>query len=137
MKKTRVIILFGGRSAEHEISLLSARNIRRLAMVGGFIALVLTLATMMVGVEIKGARRWISLPGLSVQPSEFLKPCFAVTAGWLIARGQQRRRFDGMAAAGAIFAVIAVLLMKQPDVGMMAVITLVFLTQLYVGGLNL
>ena len=27
MKKTRVIILFGGRSAEHEISLLSARNV--------------------------------------------------------------------------------------------------------------
>lgn len=27
MKKTRVIILFGGRSAEHEVSLLSARNV--------------------------------------------------------------------------------------------------------------
>jgi cell division protein FtsW len=116
---------------------LSARNIRRLAILGGLAALVLTLATMMVGVEIKGARRWISLPGMSVQPSEFLKPCFAVTAGWLIAQGQQRRRYSGMVAAGGIFAVIAVLLMKQPDVGMMAVITLVFLTQLYIGGLHL
>ena len=34
--------------------------------------------TLVVGVEIKGARRWIALPGMSIQPSEFLKPCFAV-----------------------------------------------------------
>src|SRR5215471_19677071 len=27
MKKTRVIVLFGGRSAEHEVSLISARNV--------------------------------------------------------------------------------------------------------------
>ena len=51
------------------VSLLSPRSIRRLAIVGCIIALALTAATMVIGVEIKGARRWIALPGMSVQPS--------------------------------------------------------------------
>ena len=119
------------------VSMLSQRNIRRLAIAGGIVALALTLATMMVGTEIKGARRWISLPGMSIQPSEFLKPCFAVAAAYLIAQWQRRRRYGGMVGAAVIFGAIAVLLMKQPDVGMMAVITVVFLTQLYIGGLHL
>ena len=119
------------------VSLLSPRNIRRMAIVGGVAALILTMATMMVGMEIKGARRWISLPGMSVQPSEFLKPCFAVAAAWMIAGRRRGQRAAGMLAAAAIFGLIATLLMKQPDVGMLAVVTAVFLTQLYIGGLHI
>ena len=80
------------------VSLLSPRSIRRLAIVGCIIALALTAATMVIGVEIKGARRWISLPGMSVQPSEFLKPCFAVVAAWLISEGRRTPRFPGTLA---------------------------------------
>jgi cell division protein FtsW len=119
------------------VSLLSPRSIRRLAIIGCIIALALTAATMLVGVEIKGARRWISLPGLSVQPSEFLKPCFAVVAAWLISEGHRTPRFPGRWLAIGVFLVIALLLKSQPDVGMLAVITAVFFAQLYVAGLNL
>ncbi len=118
------------------VSLLSPRSIRRLAIIGCIIALILTAATMVVGVEIKGARRWISLPGLSVQPSEFLKPCFAIVAAWLISEGRRTPRFPGRVLAIGIFLVIALLLKSQPDVGMLAVITAVFFAQLYVAGLN-
>ncbi len=119
------------------VSLLSPRGIRRLAMAGCAIALVLTAATLVAGVEIKGARRWIALPGLSLQPSEFLKPCFAVVSAWLIAEGRRSHRFHGMAIAIGIFLLVALLLKSQPDIGMLAVITAVFFTQLFVGGLNL
>jgi cell division protein FtsW len=119
------------------VSLLSSRGIRRLAIIGCIIALALTAATMAIGVEIKGARRWISLPGLSVQPSEFLKPCFAVVAAWLISEGRRTPRFPGRVLAIGVFLLIALLLKSQPDVGMLAVITAVFFTQLYVAGMNL
>src|SRR5690348_7805319 len=119
------------------VSLLSPRNIRRLAIVGCIVALMLTAATMVVGVEIKGARRWIALPGLSLQPSEFLKPCFAVVAAWLINEGRRTKRFPGTLLAIGVFLVIALLLKSQPDVGMLAVITAVFFSQLYVAGMNL
>jgi cell division protein FtsW len=119
------------------VSLLSPRGIRRLALAGCAVALALTAVTLVAGVEIKGARRWIALPGLSLQPSEFLKPCFAVVAAWLIAEGRRSRRFPGMVAALAIYALIALLLKSQPDIGMLAVVTAVLFTQLFVCGMNM
>jgi cell division protein FtsW len=119
------------------VSLLSPKGVRRVALAGCVVALALTALTLVVGVEIKGARRWVSIPFISLQPSEFLKPCFAVAAAWLIAEGQRTRRFPGMLIAGGIYALIALLLKSQPDMGMLAVISGVFLIQLYVAGLNL
>ncbi len=119
------------------VSLLSPREIRRLAIVGCIVALVFTAATMVIGVEIKGARRWIALPGISLQPSEFLKPCFAVVAAWLISEGRRTPRFPGMSLAVGVFVLIVLLLKSQPDIGMLAVVTAVFFAQLYVAGLNL
>jgi cell division protein FtsW len=119
------------------VSLLSPRGVRRVALAGCVIALLLTALTLVAGTEIKGARRWIALPGLSLQPSEFLKPCFAVVAAWLIAEGRRTLRFPGMLAALGVFAVIALLLKSQPDMGMLAVVTLVLFLQLFVAGMNL
>ena len=93
--------------------------------------------TLVTGVEIKGARRWIALPGMSLQPSEFLKPCFAVVAAWLLSEGKRTRGFPGMAIAFGVFGLILLLLKSQPDIGMLAVVTAVFFAQLFVGGLNL
>ena len=119
------------------VSLLSPRGVRRVALAGCLIALLATALTLVAGVEIKGARRWIALPGMSVQPSEFLKPCFAVVAAWLVAEGKKPGRFPGLLVAAGVYALIAVLLKSQPDIGMLAVVTGVFLLQLYVSGLNL
>jgi len=119
------------------VSLLSPRGVRRVALAGCLVALALTAMTLVMGVEIKGARRWVALPGMSLQPSEFLKPCFAVVAAWLLTEGKRSQRFPGMLAAFGVFAVIALLLKSQPDVGMLAVISGVFFIQLFVGGLNI
>lgn len=119
------------------VSLLSPRNIRRLAICGCLAALALTAATLTIGSEIKGARRWISLPGMTIQPSEFLKPCFAIAAAWLIAEGRRSRRFPGMLLALGVCGAIVALLKAQPDIGMLAVIVAVFITQLFIGGMNL
>src|SRR5580698_1137194 len=119
------------------VSLLSPRDVRRLALVGCVVALSLTAMTLVAGVEIKGARRWIALPGMQIQPSEFLKPCFAVAAAWLIAEGRKVRRFPGTTIAILIYLLIAFCLKSQPDIGMLGVVTLVFFTQLFLSGLNL
>src|SRR5262249_62306018 len=57
-------------------SFLPPRHIRRVALVVFAVSLVLVAATLWYGAEVKGARRWITLVGISVQPSEFLKPSF-------------------------------------------------------------
>ncbi|MEJ1975162.1 MAG: putative peptidoglycan glycosyltransferase FtsW [Acetobacteraceae bacterium] len=119
------------------VSLLSPRGVRRLALAGCIIALVATALTLVAGVEIKGARRWLALPGLSLQPSEFLKPCFAVVAAWLLSEGKRTKGFPGMLCAFGVYGLIVLLLKSQPDIGMLAVVTAVFFAQLFLDGLNL
>ncbi|NHO32200.1 FtsW/RodA/SpoVE family cell cycle protein [Acetobacter fallax] len=119
------------------VSMLSRKGVVRLGFIGSAIAIAATALTLVHGIEIKGARRWIALPMMSVQPSEFLKPCFAVLTAWLLAQRRVMRYFPGMLLALGCFAVILVLLKSQPDIGMLTVVTTVFMSQLFVDGLNL
>jgi len=120
------------------VSLMSVRQVRRFALAGFAVFLVLTAATLVVGTEIKGARRWLPIPGLSLQPSEFLKPFFAVVAAWLIAEGKAPgSRFWGATIAVGLFGAIAAVLKGQPDIGMLLVMAAVFFVQFFVSGMNL
>ncbi len=119
------------------ISLLSPRGVRRAALIVFGIALVLTAATMVVGVEIKGARRWIHFPGLSIQPSEFLKPAFAVVAAWLFSLQRTSPGFPGNMVSIFAYLLVAALLLKQPDLGMAFVVSVVWFCQFFLAGLNL
>jgi cell division protein FtsW len=119
------------------VSMLPSRTVRRLALLGCVLALLATAATLVIGVEAKGASRWISVAGNRIQPSEFLKPCFALTTAWLLARQRREPKFPGALIALGVFLVIVMILKKQPDVGMMAVIGAVFLIQLFVSGINM
>jgi cell division protein FtsW len=119
------------------ISLLSPRQIRALAVVLFIVFLPLLAATLAVGVEIKGAVRWIHLPGLSIQPSEFVKPVFAVTAAWLFARQCQRQRFPALETNIVLYLLIATCLLGQPDVGMMFLTSTMWFGQFFLAGLPL
>jgi cell division protein FtsW len=118
-------------------SLQSPRMVRRIALAGFAVSLILLAYTFIGGVEIKGARRWISLPGLSLQPSEFVKPTFAVLSAWLFAQYRLRPDFPGHWIAIALYVVVAGLLIKQPDLGMAVVVSAVWFTQFFLAGLRL
>ncbi|QHC36054.1 FtsW/RodA/SpoVE family cell cycle protein [Komagataeibacter xylinus] len=118
-------------------SLLSLRGVRLVGWIGFVLALGATFLTLVHGIEIKGARRWIALPMMSVQPSEFLKPFFAVVTAWLLTERRVRTYFPGLLVALGLFALVLLLLKSQPDIGMLSVITTVFLAQLFVDGLSL
>ena len=118
-------------------SLMSPRGVRRLAVVCFAAAAVLMALVPVHGEEIKGATRWIVLSGMSVQPSEFVKPGFVVITAWLFAERRVEPRFPGYAISTALFAVVAALLLMQPDVGMTIVVAAVWGVQFFLAGLPL
>lgn len=118
-------------------SVLAPRGVRRLALVIGAGALLLTALTPIFGQEIKGATRWIRIGGVSLQPSEFVKPAFAVATAWLFAVRRLDPRFPGYALATGLLAVVVALLMMQPDVGMALVVAAVWSVQFFIVGLPL
>ena len=99
------------------VSFFNVRQIRRLALVMMCIMLVMMVAVLFIGVEVKGARRWVSLAGLSVQPSEFLKPAFVVISAWLLAEHERHPDIPGNLFAMILLGVVLALLMAQPDFG--------------------
>jgi cell division protein FtsW len=119
------------------VSLQPPRIIRRIAVIGFAISLVLLSLTFVIGAEIKGARRWINFPGLSLQPSEFVKPTFAVVAAWLFSEQKLRPRFPGNLICLALFLVVVAMLIKQPDIGMAAVVAAVWFAQFFTAGMRL
>ncbi len=119
------------------VSLLSPRGVRRLSLGLYLASLALVAATLFVGVEIKGAQRWIHVPGMSLQPSEFVKPAFAVVAAWLFSLARTQPGFPGSLVALALYGLTAGLLLAQPDLGMWFVVTAVFFTQFFLAGLNI
>jgi cell division protein FtsW len=119
------------------VSLQPPQTIRRIAVIGFAVALALLSLTFVIGAEIKGARRWINLPGLSVQPSEFVKPTFAVVAAWLFSEQKLRPRFPGNLICILLFIAVDGMLIKQPDIGMAAVVAIVWFGQFFMSGLQL
>ncbi len=119
------------------VSLMGPRGVRRLAAIGFLVGLLLTGATLFMGSEIKGATRWISIAGFSLQPSEFLKPCFAVVTAWMFAAQNGEERVPGDVISIALYALVAGLLLLQPDLGMTFVVTATWFVQFFLAGLPL
>lgn len=125
-----VIVLFG-------ISLLSVQGVRRMAVMGFAFSLILVVLTLVVGTELKGAHRWLHVGGFTFQPSEFLKPFFAVTVAWVLSVQRNDQRFPGRSVAAALFLLSVGLLMLQPDVGMAMTVTGIWFVQFFLAGLPL
>lgn len=70
----------------------------------------------LIGSEVNGARRWINL-GLSLQPSEFLKPAFAITLAWVLSWKLRDPGLPVIAVSVALLVPILLLLMVQPNLG--------------------
>ncbi len=115
-------------------SSLDKKWIRRFAILGFLISLVMLVLVKFYGFEVKGATRWINIAGFSYQPSEFMKPFFAVVTGWVLSL-QYHEEFPSFRVCFALFLAVATLLIIQPDFGMLVMVSAVFGIQLFVAGL--
>ena len=117
------------------ISLLPVKWVRRLASFMFLGVLFLLIITPFIGSDIKGAVRWINVAGINLQPSEFLKPAFAVVIAWMFAEGRLNPNFPGYIVSSLMLAVCIFLLMIQPDFGQTVVITSIWSVQIFLAGL--
>lgn len=117
-------------------SLLSSLQVRRLAIIIFAAAILLLCLVPFLGVEIKGAHRWLNLLGISVQPSEFLKPCFAVVMAWVFAERHKTVGFPSFPIAIGLYALVAFLLIIQPDFGMTLTVSFMWAVQFFLAGLS-
>jgi cell division protein FtsW len=89
---------------------------RRAGIMLGAAMLVGLMLVPVIGSEVNGARRWLNL-GISLQPSEFLKPAFAIALAWVLSWKVRDPKLPVIAVATGLMGLVAVLLMAQPDFG--------------------
>ncbi|MBR1904656.1 MAG: cell division protein FtsW [Alphaproteobacteria bacterium] len=117
------------------LSMFKLKTIRRASLIGFVIIAGLMFLTLFFGFETKGARRWMSIGGFSLQASEFMKPIFIIVTAWLLDMGKKYDYFPGMLISAGLFGIVALLLLLQPDLGMTMLFTAVFGLQLFLAGL--
>lgn len=119
------------------MSFLSPRHIRRLALAVFIVCLALTAATLVFGAEVKGARRWIVLAGINIQPSEFVKPAFVILISWLFAESTRKADMPANTIALTLLISVVALLVLQPDFGQTMLIALVWGALFFMAGMRM
>lgn len=112
-------------------SLIPPKLIEKLAPLAMLVGLILLLLVVIpgIGTKVQGARRWLVLPGMTLQPSELIKLVEIVyLSSWLHSRKITLYQF------GFFIALVAGLIMLQPDMGTTLVVTFVAITIYFISG---
>ena len=115
---------------------LSPVGVRRFAGVTYLVCLVLLLLVPFIGVETKGATRWLRVGAATIQPSEFLKPALVVLMAWMLSERMKQPHFPGVKVSAGLFGVAALLLLIQPDVGQTTLLAMCFGVLLFAAGVS-
>jgi cell division protein FtsW len=132
-----ILFLFPTVAIMLAVSFLTPRQIRRLALVVFLISLLLVAVTPYFGQEIKGARRWLVLLGVNIQPSEFLKPAFVILIAWLFGESAKRPDMPANLFALMLLLLVVTLLVMQPDFGQTMLVVLVWSALFFMAGMRL
>jgi len=119
------------------VSFFSPRGIRRLALIVFAISIVLLVATLLFGAEVKGSRRWISILGINIQASEAAKPAFTVLVAWLFAESARRPEMPATSMALGLLLMLVALLVLEPDFGQTMLVLMVWGSLFFIAGMRI
>ena len=119
------------------VSFMTPRQIRRSALIVFAISVALIVATLLIGPEVKGSRRWITLLGLNIQASESAKPAFVVIAAWLFAESTRRPEMPATSMALVLLLMLVSLLVMEPDFGQTMLILMVWGALFFIAGMRM
>lgn len=122
-------------------SMQTKKRILQFSVIGLGFSWILTVLTLGMGVDIKGASRWIDLGGFGLQPSELMKPFFIIVQAFILVKiknlwtenCRQARQWL-MLHLGLVAGTILPLLL-QPDIGMTSTFLIVWALMIFVAGL--
>ncbi|MEW6186815.1 MAG: putative lipid II flippase FtsW [Thermodesulfobacteriota bacterium] len=104
-------------------------------LAGSLFSLILVLIPG-IGTRVGGASRWFRILGVSIQPAEFSKLVLVIFLAWSMTRLQDQMKDlkKGFIFHWMVVGIFIVLILKEPDLGMVIMITLITGIMLFVGG---
>lgn len=117
------------------ISFFDEEKIKKFSVIGMAAVIGLLVLVLLFGSSTKGATRWISIFGMTLQPSEFAKTFFIICNSFLLQKFHRSKIIQKYGISAALFLILVILLICQPDFGMSFSITVLWITQLFLNGL--
>jgi cell division protein FtsW len=124
-----LIALFGA-------SMMPKDMARRFGILLGAAMLAGLFLVPVLGETVNGAKRWLKF-GASLQPSEFLKPAYAICLAWILSWRARDPNLPVVALSTAVMLLIASLLMLQPDLGSAILFAGVWFVLVLLAGISL
>jgi cell division protein FtsW len=118
------------------VSMYPREQARRFAIFGFIVMLGLLILVPIVGSEVNGSQRWIGAGVARIQPSEFLKPFFAIVLAWIIDWRHKDPSLPVRMISMAITTFICVFLLAQPDLGQTILYSGVWFALMMVSGVS-
>lgn len=117
------------------LSTFTPTGIRRLSILMLIACAIGILLTIFLGQDVKGARRWVYFAGISVQPTEFLKPALVVFTAWMLSFTREEERVGRFLISLATLGVLVAMMFFQPDFGMILMHSIVWGVQVFLSGM--
>ena len=118
-------------------SFLNQEILIKISIILFFIFFVSLVLVPFIGIEVKGSKRWLDLPALPrFQPIEILKPFFIIVVSSLLSFNSRKLYLKYFFTATILIAIL-LLLISQPDLGQTLLVTMVWLSLIFVSGINI
>ena len=119
------------------ISSLNNEFINNSILPGFLISLILLAIVPLVGIEVKGAKRWLNLYFFNFQPIEFIKPFFILIIAKIISSNKFKNLNFSHLVSFLILSLIVFFLIIQPDLGQSVLLIVTWLSLIFVSGMNI
>ncbi len=119
-------------------SFIEPNNLYRFSIIVFFISLILLLLVPLIGVEVKGSKRWIDLFILPrIQPIELVKPFFIVSLSLIISSQKNFNLNFKYFISFLLTIFVSSLLIIQPDLGQTLLIAVTWIILIFISGINI
>ena len=119
------------------ISSLNNEFINNIILPGFLISLILLAIVPLVGIEVKGAKRWLNLYFFNFQPIELIKPFFILIIAKIISSNKFKNLNFSYLVSFLIMSLIVFFLIIQPDLGQSVLLIVTWLSLIFVSGMNI
>ncbi|PPE03322.1 FtsW/RodA/SpoVE family cell cycle protein [Holospora curviuscula] len=117
-------------------SFLRKEHLKTTVYTVGTVAWAGLWGVILFGTHIKGAKRWLNIFGMSLQPSEFIKPAFCMGCAYFLSEYSQPYTNLRFFKVFLLFMIVACPLLLQPDLGTIFLLLMSSLTQSFIAGLG-
>tara|TARA_B100000029_G_scaffold89938_3_gene79682 strand:- start:401 stop:1546 length:1146 start_codon:yes stop_codon:yes gene_type:complete len=120
------------------ISVQNKKNIIKFLLPIFLISFIFLFLVPLIGVEVKGSKRWLDLIIIPrFQPIELVKPLFVLFAAKIIVLDNKIKIYNRYLYSFLILGIIVILLINQPDLGQTLLLIATWITMIFVSGFNM